>query len=667
LRDQLEKLEFKSHIWGITTEAVFLYVSDIEMGSDDRVDLVKLETIRTNARRDDKSYEDALHWLSNYLGLLQKDKVSPLGKVVLVNKNPLALIRACLVSSDYRIRSFVTEAVSKKIKVVLHSELETYFPGEGKVYGKLMASFGILRFGERIAELNIPIVEELGNIPEFPQSVGNWLCTQSYIRSIIGEDDDILISRITRELLSSLEIPFEESIQRLDIEYALMHVKSSIPQLFGELVDNPSIITEIMERVRSSFADENHCIESLLVEAPGPAEQSQELELAKIAPAAEKYGLIPDEVRRIVSQISIVSNVTSAAFLPYFQEILTVNKDQLAALLGEVFRGSIALSSHTAKLLRRFRVLDGLKGDLADYWRSVLRSYSENRRREEELTKAEAYLLKKGGTNAEIVRANVDKVKSSLLQKVLSRNFSPFYFVYTLLNPASLGTEVTDKYVAGDEAIRREIQKLSTKWPLLRSESSSTYVDSADRLFSIGLERDLDTKELRIMTPYSDDILGMYVSVLRRLIERGYKLRVLMRLSRDRQPWEILKEALLKGLGEKSKSVEIRTYTRFKEFLPVSKLSRPEDGAPGEFGVHAKLLVIGDSHNGAVLLGSANLLENSFKWNPECGLYTEDPTFVESAKIFFDFVWELSENDSLDLSGLSRIPKGPFFPQYYSK
>ena len=69
-----------------------------------------------------------------------------------------------------------------------------------------------------------------------------------------------------------------------------------------------------------------------------------------------------------------------------------------------------------------------------------------------------------------------------------------------------------------------------------------------------------------------------------------------------------------------------------------------------EFGIHAKLFIIGGPEDGAALLGSANFLDNSFKWNPECGVYTEDSHFISSATKFFDFVWDLSEQDRLDMS-----------------
>ncbi|MCW4005294.1 MAG: phospholipase D-like domain-containing protein [Candidatus Bathyarchaeota archaeon] len=213
--------------------------------------------------------------------------------------------------------------------------------------------------------------------------------------------------------------------------------------------------------------------------------------------------------------------------------------------------------------------------------------------------------------------------------------------------------------------MQREVYNLECKWPNLATISSATYVDMMNKLFSKGIAEELSTKEICIMTPYTDYEIEKYVSMIRTLITNGYTVRIICRLHQNRKRWKIFRDGLLKGLGDKSAAVKVHTYTRFKGFARVSQLKRESNDLRNEFGIHAKLFIIGDPSNGAVLLGSANLLENSFNWNPECGVYTEEPDFIKSAKTFFDFVWELSDKDSLDLSMLDRIPKGPFFPHFY--
>ena len=86
----------------------------------------------------------------------------------------------------------------------------------------------------------------------------------------------------------------------------------------------------------------------------------------------------------------------------------------------------------------------------------------------------------------------------------------------------------------------------------------------------------------------------------------------------------------------------------------------------GEIGIHGKLQTIGSPEKGAVLLGSANFMENSYDWNPECGVYTERTHFVKTAIHFFDIVWDVSSADEIDIERLQDIPNRQLVPTYYS-
>jgi len=85
-----------------------------------------------------------------------------------------------------------------------------------------------------------------------------------------------------------------------------------------------------------------------------------------------------------------------------------------------------------------------------------------------------------------------------------------------------------------------------------------------------------------------------------------------------------------------------------------------------EFGIHGKLLTIGEPEGGAALLGSANFMENSYNWNPECGVYSERTQFIDAAIEFFDIVWSISEADELSIERLQKIPNRQLVPTYYS-
>jgi phosphatidylserine/phosphatidylglycerophosphate/cardiolipin synthase-like enzyme len=86
----------------------------------------------------------------------------------------------------------------------------------------------------------------------------------------------------------------------------------------------------------------------------------------------------------------------------------------------------------------------------------------------------------------------------------------------------------------------------------------------------------------------------------------------------------------------------------------------------GEFGIHGKLQTIGHEEEGAVLLGSANFMENSYDWNPECGVYTERTQFVDSAIEFFDIVWDIAAADELSIERLQEVPDRQLVPTYYT-
>jgi phosphatidylserine/phosphatidylglycerophosphate/cardiolipin synthase-like enzyme len=166
------------------------------------------------------------------------------------------------------------------------------------------------------------------------------------------------------------------------------------------------------------------------------------------------------------------------------------------------------------------------------------------------------------------------------------------------------------------------------------------------------------------MTPYDDDTFSEYAAQLRRLLEAGHELRFLTRHTKEPWEWKRLRDNLLKPLDANREQVSIRTYSRFKQHQHITP--RTDRSKVSEVGIHAKLHIIGGPHEGAALLGSANFMENSYHWNPECGVYTERTAFVRAATEFFDIVWDLAEADQLSLDRLQEIPDREFIPSYYT-
>jgi phosphatidylserine/phosphatidylglycerophosphate/cardiolipin synthase-like enzyme len=148
-------------------------------------------------------------------------------------------------------------------------------------------------------------------------------------------------------------------------------------------------------------------------------------------------------------------------------------------------------------------------------------------------------------------------------------------------------------------------------------------------------------------------------------LEAGHELRFLTRHTKDPWEWRRLRDNLLKQLEANRDRVVIRTYSRFKEHQRVTQQTDFKN--LGELGIHGKLNIIGGPREGAALVGSANFMENSYHWNPECGVYTEQTAFVRAATEFFDVVWELAETDQLSLERLQEIPNRQFIPSYYTR
>lgn len=158
-----------------------------------------------------------------------------------------------------------------------------------------------------------------------------------------------------------------------------------------------------------------------------------------------------------------------------------------------------------------------------------------------------------------------------------------------------------------------------------------------------------------------------YTSTFRHLIEHDVTIRMLFRLPSPRG-WNNLKKYLLNRLGETQGNLELRTYTRFKEFHDhpeIEGIKESDENYVGETGIHAKLFIAGGPTDGSLVTGSANLMENSFFYNSEAGLQTQDPNVIETAIEYFDLIWDIVEPDRIDESVFTEKTKFSFYPKVY--
>jgi len=664
----LTDLELSSELWGINPEFLFLYLSEIYLKTDNLSKVLKLETIRTNVQKNEESCRHALKWFCEYLGLIEKDQISPLGKIILINQNPLKSVRACLFVRDKRIHTFFKDAIINDKRSIKRSEYESYFPGEASLYSKVLVSFLFVTPMRTKMKLNISLIRETGEIIEFPREVEAWLCAKSIYRSLLATKDEELLSELASETLNILDIPFQIYTKSIPLAEAIKHLGNIVSDTSGMILTNNEVLTKAVENILMHYIDTSRIIQSYfaqLLRKHNLPISKKTLDIKRFKHIAKSYGIKSIKIDTLSSFLIDSSRTMSQVYLLYLKKITDLDMKGLISFLSETLKENIEIDSYNLYFKSSYNNEVLIEESLQDYAEFLFQKYAKYMQRLEKLSNLKNYLNQTTSIFHDIVKKNMLRIEENFMKRALSKRISPFYYVFTILNPSDAGKEIISNYVGRNRLLKWEVEKLSNDWPDFKTDSSATYVDMADKLFSKGLEKDLPTKEIRIMTPYTDYEIQKYVSMLRRLIMKDYTIRIICRLSSDQKPWRRLKKSLLEGLGEKTRKVQIRTYTRFKEFLPASKLHKLDPSQRKEFGVHAKIFMIGDETNGAVLLWSANMLENSFNWNPESGVYTEDPIFIKSVKSFFDFLWNLSKHDALDFSKLDRISKGPFFPKSY--
>lgn len=666
LKQRLKKLEIPDDYWGISPESLYIYLADIAIKKDFLSNFIKIVTFEKKIKKDEKEYRLAIASFAEYLGLSRNSDIQPLGKIALLSSEPLFFLQTLLVSKDHFFRNFVVTVKDQQIEVVDKSEFESFFPNDTEHYQRLLQSFHFLTIKKNKGVLEQTIIQRIAAITPFSAKTGNWLSGRSFFETLFPGDHE-LDEKLTVSLLGLLEIQFEKDNKELNLVEALKHIGNTVEQTLQAIISRPDAVLTSLDFVKRNLENEDiKLLDSL--KFSNPKKPFMRVKLEELGTISSKFNLVKNRLERVIDQIVFLQGVYSQLYLSYILSVSQVPLEQLTILLKQLFGNEVKVDNYFVTFKSTFSVPEENGGNLNEYLTFVMHSFVKNEERIKKIKEMKHFLY---GNNdlvfAYSIESAVKGILYNLIDELSVNKFLPFYFVYTLPLPQNLGKELIDDFKGESPELQREVYKLECKWPSLMTTSSSTYVDMTNKLFSKGISNELVTKEICIMTPYTDYEIEKYVSMIRTLITNGYTVRIICRLHKNRKRWKIFRDGLLKGLGDKNSAVKVHTYTRFKKFTKVSQSKQVVNDLRNEFGVHAKLFIIGDPSNGAVLLGSANLLENSFNWNPECGVYTEEPDFIKSAKAFFDFVWDLSEKDNLDFSKLDRIPKGPFFPHMYQK
>ncbi len=636
-------------LWGISARSIYLSLCSVVDEHSMETHLTphrKTTILRTNDERDQATVVSTHQLLHTELGLISEtEELSDQGRLVLGATQPVAAVRLVAAKQLERIRYFLREFEALDTNQLPRSELETLVRDsrDADFIAPLLSSLGFIDLYPEGVILSRETIQETLELAS--RDIDQVSASIALVSTLTGLEKPSLVASVTSEYLGK-DVPADlvETISFLDGLAAVKPGSHRTPVMtFEEAIHGVRTALEAeSEQLRDAFDPESTA--SVSTRTVGAETISESFPEDNPTEANESY---------VVDLLSTINTH------PYLNQLPI---DSLSSELG--------VDSY--EIYQVFSTIPGvecrIRDDIVLVFDAVPTTVGTDRYDEFRDQLFDAVCLRDSWTKAlETTVFESPRMRESIIESLLTEVdegvVTPTYFVYTLPDPDALGEEQMDRYADGQPALRREQARLK-RWKEQRRNDIRRFTEMTDQLFSLGQERDLEDRIVRIMTPYDDDTFSEYTSQLRSLLRDGYEIRLLTRHTRQKWQWERLRDNLLGDLEENRENVRIRTYSRYKEYQRIT--GDIDETNLKEFGIHAKLQTIGHASEGAALLGSANFMENSYNWNPECGVYTENENFVTAAIEFFDHVWELSEADEVDLSSLQEIPKRSFYPSYYT-
>lgn len=639
-------------IWGLSPASVYtaLAAKTAHNQLHDRLSPhIRAEKLRTNDERSATFVAQIHDWVLGEFGLWSDGQLTILGAFVLTSSNPEPLIRTAsaihLESAETVLRSCADAEGS-----LPHREFESLLADtwDEALLAPLLGSLGFVTIYPDSVEPHLERIESVfaSKRKLSTQRAAAEAYTQS-LPALAGIESDACLTDVVDELVGVTP----------NNEHTPSEIVASLSKEPPAAIDNEDI-QEAIAVQHNRYEQQFNTLRSLLVPGTNPDVTIVE----ENGPAADNALPADAEASDRATEL-LRSVVATVAASPEFATFDT-------AFITE----RVSLTPYSVYQL--LSAISGVECEVTDFglieFESVPTTVSGNDLREEYTT----HLVDRCSTARERMQALADisvttspeaMCESELVaqdfESLRDGDFAPTYFTYTLIDPDALGEKKMDDYVGDSRALGQERARLR-RWHQNRPPGLKSYTAMTDRLFSLGLERDLDQRVLRIMTPFDDDTFNQYVAQIRRLLEHGFEFRLLTRHTKKSWEWQRLQRNLLSEIKEHRDQVTIRTYSRFKEHQRVT--ADMDFSELSELGIHGKLHTIGDAEEGAALLGSANFMENSYDWNPECGVYTERSQFVAAAIEFFDIVWDISAADELDIDRLQEIPNRRLVPTYYS-
>lgn len=651
LPDSVTELHTRSPeaLWGVSPRSIYLSLCSIVDGASLTTHLRphhKTTILETNDERNPETVASVHRFLHAELGLVtDSGKLSDRGRLVLAAPEPVLAVRVVAAQELDRIRYFLREFDELETEELPRSELETLVRDErdGEFITPLLASLGVVDlYPEGVILSTEAIRETLDFATREVDSTSASICLVDALTTI---DTPALLARVASGLTGT-----EVSTTRVGETSVLTGLSAASR---GNHRTPVEVYLEEIEDVLDTVEEESSILKAALNPGSSANHSPPVVSSESITDAPPERQLTGNGATYTMDLLTTVRANSSFNRLPIdpITEVLGMDSYALYQMLSEIPGVECRIEDD---LLLVFDAVP--KADGANRYEELRDALLE------EIHERDSWIDELQVDIRERPRMR-EAVVESLLNEIDDEVVAPSYFVYTLPDPDALGKERMERYVDDQPALRRERARLK-RWKEERGNDSRRFTEMTDRLFSKGLERDLEERIVRIMTPYDDDTFSEYTSQLRSLLREGYEIRLLTRHTRQRWQWERLRDNLLGDLQENRENVTIRTYSRYKKFERIT--SETDERGLEEFGIHAKLQTIGHASEGGALLGSANFMENSYNWNPECGVYTENANFVDSAIEFFDHVWELSEADEVNLSNLQEIPKRSLYPSYYT-
>jgi len=639
-------------LWGVSPESIYAALSArvTEGCLEERLSPhVRAETLRTNDERESKQVTEIHNWILDELNLIEGDQLTLAGALVLSVGEPRPLVRAIIVASSRTAERVLRSSLGIDDEILPRREFDSLLAGdwEETILGPLLGSVGLVTIYPDSVE---PHFERIESVLEAQREVSTESATpEGYLYvlpQLAGIEDSDCLEAVAERLVGELS----------NDTFSLESVAASLADN-AVLLPDTSELEDAIEEQHDEYERQFETVRSLLA-APVETELSQVDVGRRVSESDIRGGTEISEAGRedLLNVIATVSSDSRFANfdLSFLTDRLESTPYELYQLLSQVPGVDCEISDNGVIEFATVPAQVAGSSLQEEYTTHLVDRCAAVKRRMNVLSQASVTALSPVATDA-IVAQDYDSLSDG--------DVAPAYFTYTLVDPDALGEKKMDDYVGNSRGLGRERARLR-RWHENRPAGMRSYTAMTDRLFSLGLERDLDDQVLRIMTPFDDDTFNEYVSQIRRLLNRGFELRLLTRHTKEPWEWRRLQQNLLSEIKQHRDQITIRSYSRFKQHQRVTPDMDFRD--LGEFGIHGKVQTIGRPEEGAALLGSANFMENSYDWNPECGVYTERTQFVDAAINFFDIVWDLAESDELSTERLQEVPNHQLVPTYYS-